>query len=224
MITNLPAKIRNRIWKILSQLNTSVHCDFSRVPEEIAAFDKIEGFLRPSEATALFHFASKLKKGATIVEIGSWKGKSTYCLARGLRNGKIFAIDPFDASGEPGSAEIYKKEKGPTELITQFKQRMTDLGVMEKIEILHGYSAEFKDRFETIDLLFIDGDHSIEGCKADFDYFAKAIVRGGYIMFHDYYPERDELGPTWVIKNLIAKNDSFEYVALVESMWIGRRR
>jgi hypothetical protein len=145
-------------------------------------------------------------------------------LAQGIRGGKVFAIDPFDASGDPESAEVYQKQRGDIELLVQFKQRMTRLGVMDKIAVLHGYSRDFKNTFKNIDLLFIDGDHSIEGCKADFDYFAGVIAPGGYILFHDYYPARDELGPTWVIKHLIGNRNVFDCVALVDSLWIGRKR
>ena len=105
----------------------------------------------------------------------------------------------------------------------QFKKRMSDFKVLEKIEILHGFSVNFNDRFKNIDLLFIDGDHSINGCKSDFDFFAGAIVSGGFILFHDYDPDRDELGPTWVIKNLIANNTMFKRIGLVDSLWIGKK-
>jgi cephalosporin hydroxylase len=36
-----------------------------------------------------------------------------------------------------------------------------------------------------IDLLFIDGDHSYEGVKKDFEYFSQLVNRGGVIAIHD---------------------------------------
>lgn len=54
----------------------------------------------------------KTKRNSKILEIGSWKGKSTFCLAKGLKNGKICAIDPFNADGEEGSKEIHNEKKG----------------------------------------------------------------------------------------------------------------
>jgi cephalosporin hydroxylase len=36
-----------------------------------------------------------------------------------------------------------------------------------------------------IDLLMIDGDHSFEGVKADFELYAPLVARGGFVAFHD---------------------------------------
>jgi predicted O-methyltransferase YrrM len=217
------SKVLDRIKRVLGRMYPSCPPLFSKVPEEIAEYDGIEGFLTQREAAALFYYAARVKGCGSIVEVGSWKGKSTYCLAKGLRDGKVFAIDPFDASGDPPAAKIYKERKGVEDLLVQFKERMSDLNVIRKIEILHGFSVEFKDKFKEIDLLFIDGDHSINGCKADFEFFAQKIVPGGYILLHDYDSSRNELGPTWVVKNLIADNSTFKHICLVDSLWIGKR-
>jgi predicted O-methyltransferase YrrM len=162
--------------------------------------------------------------GGTVLEIGSWKGKSTYCLARGLKDGTVLAIDPFDASGEEGSAEIYAAEAGDSPLLNQFDARMSGLGVRERIRVLQGYSRDFVGKVPSLDLLFIDGDHSIEGCLFDYASFAGALVSGGYLLFHDYYPERPELGPTWVINGQVATSDSFIVEEVVDSLWIGKKR
>jgi hypothetical protein len=55
---------------------------------KILPFYSIEGWLKIEEAAALYRLARRLPPDSTIVEIGSWKGKSTYCLARGLRKGQ----------------------------------------------------------------------------------------------------------------------------------------
>jgi hypothetical protein len=96
----------------------------------IKAYQSIEGFLSVYEAATLYRLAEQLPINSTIVEIGSWKGKSTYCLARGLRQGKVIAIDPFDTAGEPGSAEIYQNRQGNEPLFNQFRTQMKNLGVI----------------------------------------------------------------------------------------------
>lgn len=189
----------------------------------IKPFEQIEGWLSAIEAIHLYRFASMLKKNAVVVEIGSWKGKSTFCLAKGLRNGKIFAIDPFDAYGEPGSAELYQQQKGETPLLNQFQQNMKKFGLLHKIETCAGYSPQFAGQFTSIDLLFIDGDHSLEACDKDFTLFSPALVPGGYILFHDYDPLRKDLGPTWVIENRILPLPKFSFVGRYESLWVGQK-
>lgn len=188
----------------------------------ISAYREIEGWLTDREALGLYSVASSLGKKASIVEIGSWKGKSTYCLGMGLVNGRIYAIDPFNAEGEPGSREIYEQTKGETPLIDQFRSTMQKHNLSEKIEVLQGYSNQFADRFTDIDFLFIDGDHSIEGCRYDFLTFSPFVRRGGFIAFHDYDPDRAELGPTWVINNLIPGSD-FSLYNRYDSLWVAKR-
>lgn len=45
------------------------------------------------------------------------------------------------------------------------------------------------------DLIFIDGDHSYEGCKKDVERFVPEFLRpGGYFILHDYYGWYDQNG------------------------------
>jgi predicted O-methyltransferase YrrM len=146
----------------------------------------ISGFLSEAEALTLYRLARKLPAGSTIVEIGSWQGRSTYCLARGLRNGIVHAIDPFDASGggDHGAEEVYRRIVAEQDLNLRqtFLDNMRRAGVAPKIQIAHGVARDFVGTFPTIDLLFIDGDHSVEGCLFDFEQFAPCLRPGGYLL------------------------------------------
>lgn len=46
-------------------------------------------------------------------------------------------------------------------------------------------STKFKFAKSKIDVLFIDGDHSYEGCKADIDNYYPQMAKGGVMLFHD---------------------------------------
>ena len=207
--------------RIINKLRRTFYIwrDKSAVPN----YGQIEGFLSPYEAVSLYRLASKLGQESTIVEIGSWKGKSTYCLARGLRSGHVIAIDPFDAAGEQGSHEIYITNRGAGPLLEQFTQRMTSLGVADKIDVLQGYSTQFVGHIPHIDLLFIDGDHSIDGCGFDFFNYSPALASGGYIAFHDYDPRRKDLGPTWVIEQKLMPSGLFRPIGVYDSLWVGQK-
>jgi predicted O-methyltransferase YrrM len=182
-----------------------------RVPKRDAlqGYLTIEGWLSPAEANGLYELAASLKLDAVVVEIGSWKGKSTYCIAQGLRQGVIHCIDPFNAAGDPGNKEIYEKAKGEKSLLQQFQENLATTPPGVKINTLKGYSTEFVGKIKNIDFLFIDGDHSVDGCRFDFEHYATDLKPGGFLAFHDYYPERKELGPTWVIDNLVRSNPAF---------------
>lgn len=186
----------------------------------IRRYETIDGWLTPSDALCLYRTARKLKRGSIVVEIGSWKGKSTYCLARALCCGRVIAIDPFDASGEPGSAEVYQQAK-KGDLYETFCRTMKSLGVADKIEVRKGTSRDFADKTPEINLLFIDGNHSIDDCRFDYEQYARHISRGGYLLFHDYQPARKDFGPTWVIENLVVPSKLYKQVEIAGSIWVG---
>lgn len=181
----------------------------------------IDGFLSSAEGTLLFRLANQLPPDAVVVEIGSWKGKSTWCLARGLRSGQVHAIDPFDASGEPGSQEVYHQNKADLPLRAQFEANLAPLA--DKVVVHQAFSHATVDRFPAIDLLMIDGDHSREGAEFDFQQYAPKVRPGGFVAFHDYYPHRPDFGVTWVIENRVKADSRFREHARADSLWATRR-
>ncbi|MDQ2719284.1 MAG: class I SAM-dependent methyltransferase [Bacteroidota bacterium] len=196
-----------------------------RILKKIEAFYQLDGWLSDNEALGLYSIAAMQPRNAIVVEIGSWQGKSTYCISKGLRSGKVYAIDPFnaDAGLDKGNEDEYSQKKGDKNLLEKFKNNMQQLNVLSKIVIKKGYSWQFHNDFEKIDFLFIDGDHSIKGCQADFDLYSPRIVPGGFIAFHDYYEDRNELGPTYVIKNIVAKSGEFKFFKQYDTLWVAKK-
>jgi predicted O-methyltransferase YrrM len=187
-------------------------------------YRKIKGWLSSQEAIGLYKVATLLPENATVVEIGSWQGKSTYCILSGLKSGKVHAIDPFNASGgEDWNEDEYQQIARGIDLLETFKMNVKKFIKSGQVVVRKGFSNQFKDEFETINFLFIDGDHSIKGCQEDYELYAHKIVKGGYIAFHDYHPGRPELGPTHVINEVINKENLFSYFARYDSLWIGVR-
>lgn len=80
-------------------------------------YENIDGWLTSDEAWGLFETAQKLKPNAVVLEIGSWKGKSTWCIASGLKSGTINCIDPFNGEGEDECVVVYKKTRGKASLL-----------------------------------------------------------------------------------------------------------
>jgi predicted O-methyltransferase YrrM len=67
----------------------------------------VEGWLSDRQGRALFDAAAKATGGGAIVEIGSWKGRSTTWLASGARlaGQRVYAIDPHRGSREDPAVE-----------------------------------------------------------------------------------------------------------------------
>jgi len=189
----------------------------------IRDYQTIEGWLTKNEALALYRIAKGLPAGACVVEIGSWKGRSTFCIAKGLKDARLVAIDPFDASGETGSREVYAQGRGQQPLVEQFKRNLGQHGLLSKIEIKQGYSQDHVAGVLAVDFLFIDGDHSQAGCERDFNLFSPKVKPGGLLGFHDYDDQRPELGPTWVVENRLRQSADWSPAGRWDSLIVFRR-
>lgn len=109
-------------------------------------------------------------KARTVVEIGCLYGLSTIALAD--QAGRVFAIDNFSVNGS--DAKPYFAEK----VLAQF----------ENITLIEGDSGEVsKDFSQTVDLLFVDGNHMKDGIERDCEMWLPKITKGGIAVFHDYY-------------------------------------
>jgi len=75
----------------------------------------IDGWMSMSEATTLYELTRALPASSpVVVEIGSWLGKSSLILAKGIlaREGSVlYCIDPFDGAGDPVSLATYSRRK-----------------------------------------------------------------------------------------------------------------
>ena len=73
-----------------------------------------------------------------------------------------------------------------------------------------------------IDFLFIDGDHTYEGVKKDFEMYSLLVKEGGIIAFHDiaeHPPEKNcDVRRFW---EEIKKEDSEEFIENPNQKWAG---
>lgn len=161
--------------------------------------DCIEGLLvSPNQERWLFQMARSLPDGSTIVEIGSFKGRSTSCLAFGCRGTKkqVYAIDTFSGnSGDfpVGNAVVEEDEKRGRPYMhyggyffDDFCLNIKKCGLSGYVKPVIGYSADVAKGWNTpIDLLFIDGSHAYEDVLQDFEQFFPYVKPGGIVAFHD---------------------------------------
>ena len=114
--------------------------------------------------------SGKLSVGGSYLEIGSAAGGSCYLLNKVFRFRRIVLVD--DNSNE----------------FCRYRKKV--LRGIEREEIIgNSHSGEVLDRVrklgEKFDLIFIDGDHSYEGVKQDFEDYSEFLVPGGFIVLHD---------------------------------------
>jgi len=120
-------------------------------------------------------------KPKVCVEIGSARGKSACAIGLALRRngqGRLYAIDPHSPTNWNDSES--------TDTFGIITAHLEKAGVSEIVEIVRKTSTEAAaDWQDPIDLIFIDGDHSYEGVKADWDRFMPHVSEFGVVIFHD---------------------------------------
>lgn len=122
-----------------------------------------------------------------FVEIGTWKGQSITYLASKIKqqNKKvtIFGIDTF--LGTPGEHDDDIDVINATLYETYLKNIAPHTDIIKTvIGDSHQVYESFED--ESIDFLFIDGDHHYESVKTDLTNWFPKIRSGGIISGHDY--------------------------------------
>lgn len=129
-----------------------------------------------TEITALI---ARLRELApkTIVEVGTHKGGNSFLFCHAL--GSAECVIGVDLCVQNSAKLVHFARPG------------------QRYHALHGNSqteatkarvrARLKDR--PVDFLFIDGDHSYRGVKADFELYSPLVRRGGLIALHDIVPD-----------------------------------
>jgi predicted O-methyltransferase YrrM len=170
--------LRKLKYKYSDELDKWHHQKFLNKHTNLKVANTTFTHLTAAEKRKLFELASKLKSGYAV-EIGSFIGASACFISAGLcEESKLLCIDTWE---NDAMSEGKRNTKDEFDYNTQQFQ--------EKIIKIQGYSTEVKEKVLTItdklDLLFIDGDHSYEGCKADWDLYIDMVKSGGCVIFHD---------------------------------------
>ncbi|HVS50784.1 MAG TPA: class I SAM-dependent methyltransferase [Opitutaceae bacterium] len=149
----------------------------------------------------LFQLASDLPAGAQVVEVGSWMGASTCFIAAGLKGdaAKIFAVDNFQGLSTCGEDAAWYgrhfRQLGANSTLDIFRENFAALGFARRAEPVVSDSLAAAQSLAAkrgaIDFVFIDGDHSYDGCRADIAAWTPFVKPGGVIAFHDFGSRAD---------------------------------
>jgi len=123
----------------------------------------IGGWLTKAEGEFLYKASLKAKQ---VVEIGSWKGRSTVCIASGLRDGiggKVVAIDPHTGSSE------HQKKFGVIDTYDEFLSNINQSGLDQFIIPKRMTSEEAEKEYsEQPGLVLVDGAHEYRLVSLDY--------------------------------------------------------
>jgi predicted O-methyltransferase YrrM len=178
----------------------------------------VDGWLSRPEGRRLWRLARNCMGRGAIVEIGSWKGKSTIWLANGSRAGKsakIHAVDPHTGSTE------HQRDFGRVWTFEEFQRNIKAAGVDDLVVPHVDYSESVATSFnEPVELIFIDGLHEYEGVKADFEAWFPKVIEGGVMAFHD---TTGWCGPRRLVVEQLYRSKRFKNVRFSRSITYGTK-
>ena len=138
-----------------------------------------------TDANLLYEAALQVPDGGLILEIGSFKGSSTYALVLGAqgRNVKVHAVDTW--MGSPGGLKEWPY--GPAYTIDEFKHNLKEM-LENGTVIMHEMSSAGAYMIEPPlkpNLIFIDGSHQYEDVLFDVTFWWERLQPNGVVALHD---------------------------------------
>jgi predicted O-methyltransferase YrrM len=151
-----------------------------------ATLEGVEGRLGAKEAWSLHRAVATFPAAGPVrvVEIGSWKGRSTIALASAVaarpEGGVVHAIDPH-RGGVP------HRFFGEEDTFDQFLANLERAGLSGVVEPIRATSAAARGAVAdaSVHVLFVDGSHRLEDVLADIEMWEPSLCPGARVAFHD---------------------------------------
>ncbi|MCX7697938.1 MAG: class I SAM-dependent methyltransferase [Candidatus Goldbacteria bacterium] len=181
-------EIRDFLYKFLSIFyNKKIkNFQFNDINELVDFGFKVGiGIIRPTqkryEILELLNLLSK-RQISNVLEIGTENGGTLFFWGKILKeNGILISLDlPLEKNGygyKEWRSNLFKNFVKDNQKLFLLRDDSHSFEALENIKkILNS---------EKLDFLFIDGDHSYEGVKKDFEMYSGLVKEGGLIAFHD---------------------------------------
>jgi hypothetical protein len=154
----------------------------------VSAPADIEGWLTDAQADRLRAAAQRLNDAATVVEIGSFRGKSAVVLAAAVPSGaRVICIDPHLGS-DRGPQEIAADHERGEDDYEAFRANLARHGVTDVVEHVRALSSEALAAVDgPVDLLYVDGAHRFGPASDDLVAWGARVRPGGTMLVHDSF-------------------------------------
>jgi len=184
--------------------------------EALAAVQHVDGWLSYDQVARLYAAAADVRPGEQVVEIGSFRGRSTIVLACAVPDDvMVVAIDPH-AGNDRGPQEIsgYAHEAQDDHQV--FISNVAAAGVADRVRHVREFSDQAQDAVKgRIALLFIDGAHRYAPARSDICTWGARVQPGGSLLIHDSF---SSVGVTLAICRELLFGAQFRYVGRSRSL------
>jgi predicted O-methyltransferase YrrM len=196
----------NRYFKSLAKRHPGI--DWDSFIDIAKRFDG-KSLSTSHEQALLYQLSHDLPENGIVVEIGSWIGHSTCLLGVGLRGPKarLYAIDAFCALTENEKEKKFylqfmsKRFKGNPTQRDVFDENMARYHLQEKVVPIAYPSGQAAEKLglppRSVDLLFIDGGHTLDVVRRDIALYLPFVKPGGIVCFHDFGGAPDVTQAVW---------------------------
>ena len=160
---------------------------------------------------------NSLKGELVGVEVGVCLAHTTEAFAKGIKNlKKLYAVDNYPTFVDWDGSDWNKDRQDLMKKAAQEKM----LAYKDKVEFLHVSSEEFVKTIEdeSLDFVFIDGDHSFEAALKDFQNYYPKVKKGGIFGGHDIQLDSVRNALTYFLKE-----KSNEVIGVTNSAWYLRK-
>jgi hypothetical protein len=189
--------------------------------DAVSAVADIEGWMSEGQARRLWDRASVLTSGGRIVEIGSFRGRSTTVLALAAPSDvEIVAIDPHAGNDRgPQEFEGFVEEAGADH--DMFHANLERAGVSDRVRHVRQFSQDALGAVDgEVDVLYIDGAHRYGPARTDILVWGSRVRHGGTMLIHDSF---SSVGVTLAILRALVFGFRFRYIGRVGSLTEYRR-
>lgn len=205
-------------------------------PEVVAAFEAAKGFMPVDEGLALYAAAGEAAGlGLPLLEVGTYCGRSTILLAAAAREAGTVAVtvdhhrgseeqqpgweyhDPSVVDDEPGV--------GRMDTLPTFRRTLYKAGLEEHVIAVVGRSPQAAKVWAApLGLVFIDGGHTDEHARADYEGWVPHLAPGGLLVIHDVFPDPADGGqaPYRVYRRAL-ESGAFTEISVTRSLRVLRR-
>jgi len=165
----------------------------------------LEGLITPEVGDTLARYASQVPPTEAVVEVGSYKGKSTCYLAAGAgpNGAKVYAFDAWDLAGnqtgrfgfaDPTTYEVFRSQVKAMHFSRRIKATKT-----------FGHVAAQTWGGPPVGLLFVDADHEAGSVIRDGEAWTPHLAAGATVILDDLDTPKnpgvrvaaDHLARTW---------------------------
>ena len=143
-------------------------------------------------ARELRWLAERAAVAELVVEVGSWKGRSTRALGDHVR-GSVFAVDTWEGQVDD-STQVNRElaKRGSIAVRDEFLENVRDLIERDKVIPVEARSTTAATALMrthgpgAFDLVFLDGEHGYAGVSADIEAYLPLCRPGGIFSGHDW--------------------------------------